>query len=62
MTTKEEFKKKLEFTGTLVSRDNDMVSVSQKGRVTKIPRDIVAEVKLPKAKYESFDEEIKKLQ
>lgn len=62
VTTKEEYKKKLEFTGTLVSRDDEVVSVSQKGKVTKIPRDIISEVRLPKAKYESFDEEIKKLQ
>lgn len=60
MTT-EMYKKKICFEGTLVERTDEFISISLKGRIVKIPRSLVQEVKLPKAKYESMDFEIRKL-
>jgi ribosome maturation factor RimP len=59
--TTEVYKKKTQFEGTLVGRDEKHVSVSLKGRIVKIPRDLIDKVTMPQAKYEDFDEEIKKL-
>ena len=61
VTTTEIFKKKTVFEGTLVERTDDYVSISQKGRLIKVPRTIIAEVRLPKPKYESTDTEMRKL-
>ncbi len=61
VTTTEEYKKKTEFKGTLIERDEDFVRISAKGRVTKIPRAICKSVTLPKSKVESTDLEMKKL-
>ena len=61
VTTKELFKKKTLFEGTLVERTDECVFISQKGRPIRIPRDVVAEVRLPKPKYESTDSEMRKL-
>ena len=61
VTTTEIFKKKTAFEGTLVERTEDYVSISQKGRLIKVPRTIIAEVRLPKPKYESTDTEMRKL-
>ncbi len=41
------FKKKTEYTGTLLGRDDAAVIVSLKGRRIDIPRDLVREVSLP---------------
>ena len=59
--TTEEFKKKTEFQGTLVDRDQDSVRISIKGRIIKIPRNICQRVALPSAKFESTDYEMRKL-
>jgi ribosome maturation factor RimP len=59
--TTEEYKKKVEFKGTLIERDEEFVRISTKGRVTKIPRAICRSVSLPKSKVESTDLEMKKL-
>jgi ribosome maturation factor RimP len=59
--TTEEYKKKIEFKGTLIERDEEFVRISTKGRVTKIPRAICESVSLPKSKVESTDLEMKKL-
>jgi hypothetical protein len=61
VTTKEVFKKKTLFEGTLVERTEECVFISQKGRPIRIPRDLIAEVRLPKPKYESTDSEMRKL-
>ena len=58
---KEEYKKKRQFEGTLLERDDDDVLISLKGRIVKIPRALVDSVSLPKAKYESTDTEMRKL-
>jgi len=61
VTVKEEFKKKRQFEGTLLERDDEHVLLSLKGRVVKIPRALVEVVSLPKPKYESTDTEMRKL-
>jgi ribosome maturation factor RimP len=61
VTTKEIYKKKTLFEGTLVERNEHDVCISLKGRIVKVPRDLVAAVRLPKPKYESTDTEMKKL-
>jgi ribosome maturation factor RimP len=61
ITTKEVFKKKTLFEGTLVERTDECVFISQKGRPIRIPRELIAEVRLPKPKYESTDSEMRKL-
>lgn len=61
VTTTEVFKKKTTFEGTLVERTDDCVSISQKGRMIRIPRAIIAEARLPRSKYESTDTEMRKL-
>mmetsp|Transcript_38039 Transcript_38039/g.80991 ORF Transcript_38039/g.80991 Transcript_38039/m.80991 type:complete len:197 (-) Transcript_38039:405-995(-) len=55
VTTSEEFKKKLVHSGTLLGRDAEFISLNQKGRVQKIPRDCVASVTLPTARTEPGD-------
>ena len=55
VTTSEPFKKKSEWEGTLVGRDDEFLSLNLKGRIVKIPIGIVVEVALPKAKRESGD-------
>jgi ribosome maturation factor RimP len=59
VTTSEVFRKKTVFEGTLLDRDCEHVRVSTKGRITKIPRALVAGVALPKAKFEPTDLEIR---
>jgi ribosome maturation factor RimP len=61
VTTKEIYKKKTLFEGTLVERNEHDVCISLKGRIVKVPRDLVADVRLPKPKYESTDTEMRKL-
>ena len=61
VSTTEIFKKKTAFEGTLVERTEEYVSISQKGRLIKVPRNVIAEVRLPKPKYESTDTEMRKL-
>lgn len=61
VTVKEEYKKKRQFEGTLVDRDDENVQLSLKGRIVKIPRTLVDTVSLPKARYESTDSEMRKL-
>lgn len=50
-----EWKKKKRFEGTLMGRDDEHVSINLKGRVTKIPRELVTSVSLPKAQTEAGD-------
>ena len=61
ITTSEDINNKKFLEGTLVGRTEDHVLISVRGKKMKIPRNIVAEVKLPKFKTESSDQEIKKL-
>ena len=61
ISTTEIYKKKTLFEGTLVERSADSVCLSLKGRIVKIPRELIFEVKLPKPKYESTDTEMRKL-
>jgi len=58
---KQEYKKKMLFEGTLVERDENNVLVSLKGRIVKIPRELIETVSLPKSKFESTDTEMRKL-
>lgn len=50
-----EWKKKTRFEGTLMGRDDEHVIINLKGRVTKIPRELVTSVSLPKAQTEAGD-------
>jgi len=50
ITTTEEYKGKKHLEGTLIGRDDSHVKINVKGRPVKIPRDIVAEVRLASAK------------
>ena len=59
--TLEEYKKKTKFEGTLIERTDKHVSVSQKGRIIKVPREFIKVVSLIKSKYEPHDNEIHKL-
>ena len=61
VTTSEEYKKKINFDGNVIGRDDTHVILSLKGRLIKIPRGIVASVKLPKSQHESTDYEMQKL-
>ena len=61
VTTTEDFKKKTLFEGSLIERSDEHVVVSLKGRIVKVPRKVIASVRLPKAKYESGDSEMRKL-
>lgn len=61
VTTLEIYKKKNSFEGTLVERNSDDVCISLKGRIVKIPRELVDQVRLPKPKYEPTDTEMRKL-
>lgn len=61
VTTTELYKKKTLFEGTLVERTEHDVCISLKGRIVKVPRELVADVRLPKPKYESTDTEMRKL-
>lgn len=58
---KEEYKKKVIFEGTLVERDEEHVLLSLKGRIVKLPRELIDIVSLPKSKFESTDSEMRKL-
>ena len=60
--TKEMYKNKWKFEGTLVERTHEYVSVSLKGRIVKVPREMIKVVKLIQSKYEPHDDEIQKLQ
>jgi ribosome maturation factor RimP len=60
VTTKEVFKKRTLFEGTLLERTEETVNISQKGRIIKIPRNLVVSVCLPKAKFEPNDSEATK--
>lgn len=61
VSTTEIYRKKTLFEGTLVERNADDVCISLKGRIVKIPRTVVNQVKLPKPKYESTDTEMRKI-
>lgn len=61
VTTSEIYKKKTSFEGNLIGRDDDKVYLSLKGRIVHIPRGLVQSVKLPKAKIEPTDIEMRKL-
>lgn len=61
VSTTEIYRKKTMFEGTLVERNADDVCISLKGRIVKIPRTVVNQVKLPKPKYESTDTEMRKI-
>ena len=61
VSTTEIYRKKTLFEGTLVERNTDDVCISLKGRIIKIPRNLVNQVKLPKPKYESTDTEMRKI-
>ena len=61
VVTKEECNGKTSFEGNLLGRTADTVDLSMKGRKISIPRELVLEVRLPKAKIEISDEEMKKL-
>ncbi|KAJ1641226.1 hypothetical protein T492DRAFT_921065 [Pavlovales sp. CCMP2436] len=50
VTTTEPHKGKSRFEGALHSRDEKSVVLNMVGRLTKIPRELVEEVRLPKAK------------
>tara|TARA_B100000524_G_scaffold309303_1_gene185270 strand:+ start:285 stop:791 length:507 start_codon:yes stop_codon:yes gene_type:complete len=53
--TTEVYKKKTVFEGTLHGRDETHVRVNQKGRIVKIPRELVDYVRLPKPMFEKGD-------
>jgi ribosome maturation factor RimP len=61
VSTTEIYRKKTLFEGTLVERNADDVCISLKGRILKIPRTLINQVKLPKPKYESTDTEMRKI-
>jgi ribosome maturation factor RimP len=54
-TLTEPFKGKIDWTGTLVGRDAEAVTLNLKGRLRSLPRVLVAEVRLPSAKREKGD-------
>lgn len=53
--TSEPHKGKTKFNGTLVGRDDESVTINNKGRLSKLPRALVTLVQLPKAKTEPGD-------
>ena len=55
VTTSEPYKKKSEWEGTLVGRDDEFLSLNLKGRPITIPIGLVLEVALPTAKREGGD-------
>ena len=55
VTTNAEFKKKKRFDGTLVGRDAEAVTINLKGRLQKIPLELVEAVQLPNAQTEAGD-------
>ena len=57
----QEFRKKMTFEGSLQERTEEHVVISIKGRILKIPLDLVDRVELPKPKFEPNDPEIRKL-
>ena len=61
VSPREEYKKKTAHEGTLVKREDGYVSISIKGRLMKIPLDIIDSVRLKKMKYEANDREMSKL-
>ena len=58
---KEEYKKKTTFEGNLIGRKDGQVILSMKGRLIKLPCELILEVRLPKPKFEPEDAEIRKL-
>ena len=61
VSTTEGYKNKMTHEGTLVKREKEGVSISVKGRLVKIPLEIVDSVRLKKMKYEAHDQEMSKL-
>jgi ribosome maturation factor RimP len=61
VSTIEPYKKKTVFDGTLIERTETDVVLSLKGRIVKIPRDVIAQVTLAKSKYEPTDYEMRKM-
>ena len=61
VTLNQEFRKKLVFEGSLQERTDEHIIISIKGRILKIPRDLVDRVELPKPQFEPNDPEIRKL-
>ena len=55
VTTSEPFKNKTAWEGTLVGRDEKELTINLKGRLQKIPTELIAEVRLPDASYEPGD-------
>ena len=55
VTTNAEFKKKTKFKGTLVGRAAEFVTINLKGRLQKIPIELVEAVRLPTAQTEAGD-------
>ena len=55
VTTTEPYKKRTEWEGTLVGRDEEHVTINLKGRPQKIPTALVASVRLPEASTEPGD-------
>ena len=55
VTTNAEFKKKTKFEGTLIGRDAEFVTINLKGRLQKIPIELVEAVRLPTAQTEAGD-------
>ena len=50
------FRKKKEYQGTLLGRDENYVSISLKGRKVDLPRHIIEEVFLPTAGFEEGED------
>jgi len=61
VTTTELYKKMTCFEGTLMERTDEYVSVSLKGRIVKVPRNVIDKVSLPTPKFEEADDEMRKL-
>ena len=61
VSLKQEFRKKLIFEGSLQEKTDEHVIISIKGRILKIPLELVDRVELPKPKFEPNDPEIRKL-
>jgi ribosome maturation factor RimP len=61
ITTTELYKKKTSFEGTLMERTDEYVSVSLKGRIVNVPRNVIDKVSLPTPKFEEADDEMRKL-
>ena len=53
--TNKDLSKKTKFEGTLVGRDAEFVTINLKGRLQKIPIELVEAVRLPTAQTEAGD-------